>query len=144
MATGLRIARLPAEAPRPFPQARNESAAAEGMPCLGVDLGFVPNTQLDGVQPARDGQLVHRRFQRVHAGTLSWRAHPRGRWHIEPCKPVGSRAVWCRVHPTWGEGGLLGEFLKGRGLLNDIMCDRCQPTIIVCPKADTLDRGRAI
>src|SRR5712692_3691949 len=42
-----RVALLPAEALRTFPQARNEAAATEWMPAVGVDLGFVSHAQLD-------------------------------------------------------------------------------------------------
>ncbi len=141
---GLRIARLPAEAPRPFAQACQESAAAEGMPGLRINRGFIANAQLDGVQPTGDCQLIHRRFEREHAGALARRAHPRGRRHIEPCKPVRGRAVRRGVHHTCDDGGLLGEFLKGRGLLDDLMRDGCQPTVVICAQADALDRRRAI
>ena len=114
------------------------------MPCFGVDHRFIPNTQLDRIQPARDCQLVHRGFQREHTGTLARRTHPPRRRHIEPCKAVRGRAVRRGIHHTCGDGGLLGEFLNGRGLLNNIMCNRCQPTGGVCAQADTLDRRRAI
>src|SRR6266446_6098735 len=56
---GSRVARLPAEALRTFPQTRDEATATEWMPTLGVDLGFVAHAKLDRIEPTRDRHLVH-------------------------------------------------------------------------------------
>ena len=53
-------------------------------------------------------------------------------------------AVWRRVHHTRGDGGLLGELVEGRGLLNDVMCDRREMPVALGAQADALDGRRAI
>src|SRR5258708_7677899 len=78
------VALLPAEALRPFPQARDEAAATKWMPTVGFDLGFVPHAKLDRIEPARDRHLVHYRLEREHSRTLTGRTHNRRCRYIKP------------------------------------------------------------
>src|SRR2546425_13266752 len=79
---GSRVALLPAEALRTFPQARNETATTEWMPAVGVDLGFVAYAKLDWIEPTRDRHLIHGRLKREHPWTLARGAHDRRCRHI--------------------------------------------------------------
>src|SRR5260370_634862 len=67
----LRVARRPAEALRPFPQACDESATTERTPALGIDRRFVADAQLDRIEPTGNRQLVHCRLEREHAWALA-------------------------------------------------------------------------
>jgi hypothetical protein len=139
-----RVARLPAEALRSLPQACHQVAATERVPGLGIDRRFVADAQFDRIKPTCHRQLIHRRLEREHPRTLARGTHDRRHGHVEPREPVRGAAVRACVHHPRCNGGLLDELVNGRGLLDDVMRDRREPTITIGPKTDALDRRRAI
>ena len=49
--------------------------AGEGLVFIPIDLGIVPQAQLERVDAERVAQLVHRAFERVDPDRRTWRSH---------------------------------------------------------------------
>ena len=97
-----------------------------------------------GSSAARERHLVHRRLQRVHPRALAGRAKDRRRRHVEPREAVRRAAVRRRVHHARRDGGLLGELLDRRRLLDDVVRDRRERAVGSRAEPDALDRRRAV
>ena len=49
--------------------------AGEGLVCIPIDLGIVPQAKLERIDAERVAQLVHRAFERVDPDRRTWRSH---------------------------------------------------------------------
>src|SRR5215210_7319113 len=128
-----KVPAVPPEALRSFAEAGDEVAAGIGEPRLRVDLGFVADTELDGVEVAPHGHLVHRRFESVHPWGFAGSPHPRRHIDVQGGEAVSGAAVLGGVHRPRRGGGLLGELLDLRALLDDVVGGRREAAVFVGP-----------
>ena len=89
----LRVAPAPAEALGRHAIAFARRAAGEGQLLELVLLRLIAQPQLDGIDIQRDGELVHRRFERKDAAHLAGGAHVRRRVHVHACEAMARMDV---------------------------------------------------
>ena len=97
------------------------------LPGLRVDLRFVANPQGNGVDGARDGELVHGHFKPEHPGARAGRPHPGWNGNVEDHGTIRRPTLWSGVHHPRRSVGSLGELLRSGALLEHIdgHCGEC-------------------
>ena len=138
------VALLPAEGLGALAVAFAQGLAAVGPAVVLVAFGIAAQAELERVDLQRDGQLVHRGFQRIDGGRRTGAAHVAGCGKIELGEPVGVFRVGRGVEQA-GPAGLLPKVilvLRGQG--HRIMGDRIQGSVGLRAQRNALDHRRAV
>ena len=109
------------------------------LPGLRVDLRFVSNPQGNGVDSARDGELVHGHLKPKHPGAPAGRPHPGRNGNVENHGAIRRPTLRSGVHHARRPVGSLGELLRFGALLEHIdgHCGEC--AIQLGPEPHVLD-----
>jgi hypothetical protein len=92
-----RVAPFPLESPCAFAKAGDQIARRPRLPGLRIAFRLVSDAQLDWIDAARYGELVHRDFGSEHPRAPARGSHPRADRHVERRQPVRDAAIRSRV-----------------------------------------------
>ncbi len=134
----------PAEAFGALRIAGAQLLAGIGLVLVAVALGEVDQAQLQRIDAARMGQLVHGAFQCVYAEGRAGRAHVDRGEHVERREAVVQRDVVAAIEHSRPLHLVLGEVLEARGLADGAVPHRLQSPGLAGRQRQTLNAARAV
>ena len=135
----LGVALVPAERRGALPVAFAQLLAGIGNILALVAVGIALQAQLHRIDLERDGEFVHRAFQRIDAGRRARGAHVAGGRHVELDELVLEFRVGALVKQVAPAGIVAREFLELRGHGDRLMRHRVERAAAVGAEREAFD-----